>query len=93
VTVIVNIIDQKAGEDHGDDDEHRAAIPEKTKSDTGIMDEGKAQDVRDDSDRFVQVQKAGKEILGQTVKKDNCHDTRKKNNNIPLGTTGILHGR
>ena len=71
VTIIVHIVDQKAGQDHRDNDKHRPAILKKPKGNAGIMHEGKMKDIGDDGDGFVQIQKTGKEILSQAVKKDN----------------------
>ena len=45
VTIIEDIINQKAGQDHGDNDKYRPAILKKTKSNAGIMHEGKMQDI------------------------------------------------
>ena len=53
VTIIVDIVNQKAGQDHGDNDKHRPAILKKTKGNAGIMHEGKMKNIADDRDGFV----------------------------------------
>ena len=58
VPVIVHIIGQKTGQDHGDNDEYCPAILKKTKGDAGIMHEGKTKDMMNDGNGFVQIQKA-----------------------------------
>lgn len=57
MAVIVHIVNQKAGQNHGDNDKYRPAILKKTKGNAGIMHEGKMQDIPDDCDGFVQIQK------------------------------------
>ena len=76
MTVIIHIIDQKTGQDHRDNDKDDPAILKETKGNAGIVHEGKMQDIPDDSNRFVQIQETGKEILGQAVKKDNGKNAR-----------------
>ncbi len=70
--IIVHIVNQKTGQDHGDNDKYHPAILKKTKGNTGIMREGKIQDIPDDRDGFVQIQKPGEKIFSQAVKKDDC---------------------
>ena len=70
MTIIVNIVDQKTGQDDRDDNEYCPAIFKKTKSNTRIMDKLKMKDIGNERDRLIQIQKTGEKILGQAVKKD-----------------------
>lgn len=70
IFVIVNIEDEENRRDDRDDDKDDPFVPEKSKGNSGIVNQGHMQNIANEGQRFSQGQHFGEINLGQPVGDD-----------------------